>query len=153
MPYVSDGPGQGWPAFLVLFTGIESFPCYQKYSLPKTIIHRRPKDGSIIERYISRPSAVHPDGETGEPSTWPLSELIILGEELCKSIKLLDKSGSRQKYESDWDCLLPAGLWARDPSSSHSVQSSRQPSQSAACYPLWCPEETKNASLPRCCAF
>lgn len=98
-------------------------------------------------------------GETGEIRTCPLSELIILGRggggggRLCESVKLLDKSGPRQNYESDRDCLLPAGLWAWALSSSSRVHSLPQLSHSAACHPLWCLEETENASPPRRCAF
>lgn len=38
-------------------------------------------------------------------------------EALCKGLKLLGTSGLGQKYEYDWDCLLPTGLGARSPCS------------------------------------
>ena len=127
----SDSPGHGRQAFLVLFTGIESFLCYQKSFLPhpRTIIHMRPKDGCIIGWYIARFSDVYPEGwEWGHMHVTPLWA-DNPGGELCESVKLLDKSGPRQNDKSDRDCPLPADLWAWDPSSSSPVCSLPQLSE------------------------
>lgn len=107
-PYASDNRGGSWQAFLVLVTGIESFMCYRQSSLPQNRHPHEAKGWTCNWGYISR-SRVYPEGWDRGNKHVTLGELIILGEELCKSMKLLDKSGPRQKCESDWIVFyLPA---------------------------------------------